>query len=143
MVVQWPDTQSFYGLSYDLLIEHLWCLGFELKKPPIEFWQWLSLLLNARKEVFFSIELHLEPLKVEVRFRNLHGFWPASPTGRVGSGETRGHGSARSHSDDVRLDGDTRHRRQLRRRLRRQWDTRGHGLARSHGDNVRLDDDAR
>jgi hypothetical protein len=31
----------------------------------IEFWQWFSLLLNASKEVFFGIELCLEPFKVE------------------------------------------------------------------------------
>jgi hypothetical protein len=38
MVVQCPCPQSFYGLSYDLLVRHLWCMGFELKEPLIEFW---------------------------------------------------------------------------------------------------------
>jgi hypothetical protein len=43
VAVQWPCPQNFYGLSYDLLVGHLWCLGFELKEPSIEFWQWRSL----------------------------------------------------------------------------------------------------
>jgi hypothetical protein len=47
MAVQWPCPQSFFGLSYDFLVRHLWCLGFELKEPSIEFWQCLSLFLNA------------------------------------------------------------------------------------------------
>jgi hypothetical protein len=36
MAMQRPYPQSFYGLSYDLLVGHLRCLGFELKEPPIE-----------------------------------------------------------------------------------------------------------
>jgi hypothetical protein len=36
MVVQWSYPQRFYDLSYDLLIKHLWYIGFELKEPSIE-----------------------------------------------------------------------------------------------------------
>jgi hypothetical protein len=51
-------------LRDDLIIEHFRGLSLELQEPSVEIKKCFFLSLNAGQEIFFRVELPLEPLEV-------------------------------------------------------------------------------
>jgi hypothetical protein len=65
VAVQGPCPQGFDSLHDDLIIGHFWGLGFELQESSVKIWQCFFFPLSKGQKIFFSVELHLEPLEIE------------------------------------------------------------------------------
>jgi hypothetical protein len=65
MAMQRPRPQYFDSLRDDLIIRYFEGLSLELQEPSIEIGKCLFFSLSIGQEVFFRVELCMEPLEIE------------------------------------------------------------------------------
>jgi hypothetical protein len=68
MAMQRFYPQGFDGLRNDLIVGYFWSLRLELQEHSVEIGKCFFFSLSAGQEIFFRIELCLEPLEIEQKF---------------------------------------------------------------------------